>query len=81
MAQRVGRGIALLFHDCGTRRGEWSAARPGRTLPPGKARYPGPVWTSGKSRPNPDSIPDRPACSSVAKTTELPGALNNDIIL
>jgi len=21
MAQRVGRGIALLFHDCGTRRG------------------------------------------------------------
>ena len=40
MAQRVGRGIALLFHDCGTRRGEWSAARPGRTLPPGKTRYP-----------------------------------------
>ena len=40
MAQRVGRGIALLFHDRGTRRGEWSAARPGRTLPPGKTRYP-----------------------------------------
>ena len=38
-AQRVGRGIALLFHDRGTRRGEWSAARPGRTLPPGKTRY------------------------------------------
>jgi len=40
MAQRVGRGIALLFHDRGTRRGEWSAARPGRTLPPGKNMYP-----------------------------------------
>ena len=41
VAQRVGRGIALLFHDRGTRRwGEWSAARLGRTLPPGKTRYP-----------------------------------------
>ena len=40
MAQRVGRGIALLFHDRGTRTGEWSAARPGRTLLPGKTRYP-----------------------------------------
>ena len=40
VAQRVGRGIALLFHDRGTRRGEWSAARPGRTLPPVKTRYP-----------------------------------------
>jgi len=39
VAQRVGRDIALLFHDGGTR-GEWSAARPGRTLPPGKTRYP-----------------------------------------
>ena len=40
MAQRVGRGIAVLFHDRGTRGGEWSAARPGRTLPPEKTRYP-----------------------------------------
>jgi len=40
VAQRVGRGVALLFHDRGTRRGEWSAARHGRTLPPGKTRYP-----------------------------------------
>ena len=39
--------------------GEWSAARPGRTLPPGKIRYPlqevgwapGPVWTGRKSVP------------------------------
>jgi len=51
---------------------EWSAARPGRTLTPGKTRYPfyrrlvGPQGRSGrteKSRPHRDSIPDRPARS------------------
>ena len=36
-------------------------------------RSPGPVWTGGKSRPHRDSIPDRPARSSVAIPTELPG--------
>ena len=64
--------------------GEWSAARPGRTLPPRKTRYPfyrrlggpqGPVWTGGKSRPHRDSIPDRLPRSSVAIPTELPGPL------
>jgi len=40
VAQKVGRGIALLFHDRGTRKGELSAAHPGRTLPPGKTTYP-----------------------------------------
>ena len=55
MAQRVDRGIALLFHDRGTRRGEWSAGRPGRTLPPGKTPYPlhrrlgGPQGRSGRA--------------------------------
>ena len=55
VVQRVGRGIALLFHDCGTRRGEWSAARPDRTLPPGKTQYPfhrrlgGPQGRSGRA--------------------------------
>jgi hypothetical protein len=55
VAQRVGRDIALLFDDRGTRRGEWSAARPGRTLPPGKTRYPfyrrlgGPQGRSGRA--------------------------------
>ena len=55
MTQRVGRGIALLFHDRGTRRGEWSAARPGCTLPPEKTRYPfyrglgGPQGRSGRA--------------------------------
>ena len=62
--------------------GEWSAARPVRTLPPRKEPVPilqeagwapGPVWTGGKSRPHRDSIPDRSACSSVAIPTELPG--------
>ena len=61
--------------------GEWSAARPGRTLPPGKdpvpilqefVLAPGPVWTGGKSRPHRDSIQDCPARSSVAIPTELP---------
>jgi hypothetical protein len=70
MAQRVGRGIALLFHDRGTRRGEWSATRPSRTLPPGKDSVPivqgagwapGPVWTGGKSRPIGIRSPDQPA--------------------
>jgi len=81
VAQRVCRGIALLLHDRDTRRG-WvvsSTPRPHFTL--GKdpvpilqeARWaPGPVWTGGKSRPQRDSIPDRPACSSVAIPTELP---------
>ena len=62
--------------------GEWSAARPGRTLPPGKTRYPfyrrlgGPQGLSGraeKSRPHRDSIPDRPGSSQFAIPTELPG--------
>ena len=34
---------------------------------------PGPVWTGEKSRPHWDFIPDRPARSSVAISTELPG--------
>ena len=33
----------------------------------------GPVWTGEKSRPHRDSIPDRPARSSVVIPTELPG--------
>jgi hypothetical protein len=39
-AHRESRGIALLFHDHGTRRGEGSASRPGRSSPPGKTRHP-----------------------------------------
>ena len=51
---RASRGIALLFLDHGTRRGEGSASRPGRSLPLGKTRYPlyrrldGPQGRSGQ---------------------------------
>jgi len=72
VAQRVGRGVALFFHDHDIRR-EWvvsSTPRPHFT--PEKDSVPilqeagwapGPVWTGGKSRPHRDSIPDRPAPS------------------
>ena len=39
---------------------------------------PGPVWTGGNSRPHRDSIPDRPARSSVTIPTELPGPYIRD---
>ena len=60
VAQRVGRGIALLFHDRGTRRGWVVSNKPRPYFTPGKdpvptvqvaGRSPGPVWTGGKSRP------------------------------
>ena len=50
------RGIALFFLDHGTRRGEGSASRPGRSLSPGKTRYSlyrrlgGPQGRSGQVR-------------------------------
>ena len=72
LAQRVGGGIALLFHDRGTRKG-WVVSVTSRPLfTPRKEPVPivqeagwapGPVWTGGKSRPHRDSIPDRPARS------------------
>ena len=90
MAQRVGRGIALLFHDRGTRR-EWVvSSTPMSHYTPGKDPVPilqeagwapGPVWTDGKSRPHWDSIPDRPARLSVAIPTELSGPHIFDCIL
>ena len=70
--QRVGRGIALLFNDCGTRGGWMVSSTPRPHFTPGKdpvpilqeARWaPGPVWTGGKTRPHRDSIPGRPARS------------------
>jgi hypothetical protein len=82
VAQRVGRVIVLLFHDLGTSRGEWSAARPGRTLPPGKTRYPlyrrlgGPQGRSEQAEnlaPTGIRSSDLPARSPVAIPTGLPG--------
>jgi len=68
----VGTGIALLFHDRGTRRGWVVRSTPRPHFNPGKDPVPivqeagwapGPVWTGGKSRPHRDSIPVRPARS------------------
>ena len=85
VAQRVHRSIALLFHDGSTRMREWLAARPGRTLPPGKDMVPilqkaelapGPVQTDGKSRPQRHSFPDRPARSQSLNRLSYPGHSN-----
>jgi hypothetical protein len=72
VTQSVGRGIALLFHDHGTRKGLVVSSTPRPHSTPGKDAVPilqeagwapGPAWTGGKSRPHRDSIPDRPARS------------------
>jgi hypothetical protein len=72
VAQRVGRGIALLFHDRDTRRWWVVSSKPRPHFTPGKEPVPilqeagwapGPVWTGRKSRPYRDSIPDRPTRS------------------
>jgi len=72
MAQRVGRGIPLLFHDRDTRRGWVVSSTPRPQFTPGKDPVPivqdagwapGKVWTGGISRPHRNSIPDRPARS------------------
>ena len=55
-AHRGSTGRVPPFLDHGTRRGEGSASRPGRSLPPGKTRYPlyrrlgGPQGRSGQVR-------------------------------
>ena len=74
VTQRVGRGIALLFHGSGTRRGSVVSSTPRPHFTPGKDPVPilqeagwapGPVWAGGKSRFHQDSIPDRPARSQL----------------
>jgi len=60
VAQKVGRGIALLYHDHGTRKGWVVSSTPWPHFTLGKdpvpilqeaAWAPGPVWTDRKSRP------------------------------
>ena len=72
VAQRVGRGIALLFHDRSSGRGWVVSSTPRPHFTPGidpvpivqeAGWVPGPVWTGGKSHPHRDSIPDHPARS------------------
>ena len=74
VAQRVGSGIGLLFHDRSIRRGwvvnnmPWPHFTPGKDPVPilQEAGWaPGLVWTGGKSRPHRDSIPDCPAHSQL----------------
>jgi len=57
VAQRMGRGIALLFHDCGIRRGWVVSSTPWPHFTPGKDPVPivqeagwapGPVWMGRK---------------------------------
>jgi len=71
VAQRVGRVIALIFHDRGSRR-RWVVSSTSRShFTPVKDPVPilqagwatGPVWMGGKSRLHRDSIPDHPARS------------------
>ena len=63
--QRVGRGIALLFHDRGSRRGWVVSSTPRPHITPRKEPVPilhevgwapGAVWTGGKSRPHKDTM-------------------------
>jgi hypothetical protein len=72
-ANRGSRGIALLFHDHGTRRGWWVSVTSRPLFTPGKDPVPivqeagwapGPVWT-GAENLSPTGIrsPDRPARS------------------
>jgi len=69
--------------------GEWSAARPGRTLSPGKTRYTfyrrlsGPQGRSGRTekfRPHRNSIPDRSARSKSLYRLNYPAHYKGRII-
>ena len=82
VAQRVGRGVALLFHDRGTRSGWVVSSTPRPHFTPGKEAVPvlqvagwasGPVWKGEKSRPHWDSIPDRPVRSQSLYLLSYPG--------
>ena len=84
MAQRVGRGIALLFHDHGTRKRWVVSSTPRPYFTPGKdpvpivqeARWaPGPVWTGGKSRPTGIRYPDLPTRSQSLYRLSYPAYL------
>ena len=71
VAQRLGRGITLVFHDHGTRRDEWTAACPTAIYPwekhvthfYGGWLGPGAYLEGRKALQLSDSISDRPARS------------------
>jgi hypothetical protein len=80
------RGVALLFHDHGTRRWWEVSVTPRPHFTHGKDPVPivqeagwapGPVWTGAENLASTGiRFPDRPARSSVAIPTELPGPQN-----
>jgi len=77
MAHRGSRGMALLFLDHGTRRGQGVSVTPWPLFTLGKELVPtgwgpGPVWC-GKSHPHWDSIPRPSSPKPVTIPTELPG--------
>jgi len=82
VAQRMGRGIALLFHDRGTRRGWVVSSTPRPHFTPEKDPVPilqesdwapGPIWTGGRSLPHRDSIPDvQPVAQSLYRLNYRP---------
>jgi len=83
------RGVALLFLDHGTIWGCGVSVTSGRSLPPGKTRYPlyrrlgGHQGRLGQLRkispPTGIRSPDRPARSSVAIKTELPRPTSQEV--
>jgi len=89
VAQRVGRGIALLFHDRGTRRGWVISSTPQSHFTLRKDPVPilqdagwapGPVWTGGKSRLHRDAIPDRPDRSQSLYWLNYPAHSVNNVV-
>jgi len=83
--QRVGRGIALLFHDRDTRRGWVVSSTPRPHFTPGKDPVPilqeagwapGPVGTGAENLPPPSAgirSPHRPAGSNSLERLRYPG--------
>jgi len=85
VAQSVGRGIALLFHDRGTRRGWVVSITPWPNFTPVKEPVSllqeagwasGPVWTSGKSR----SQTVQPVASCRMSTGSFPGVKSGWVV-
>ena len=90
-AHRESRGIAVLFLEHDTRRGEGSASRLGRSLSPGKTRYPsyrrlgGSQGTSGQVRkisPPPGFDPQtvQPVASRFTDYATRPNKINLNYI-
>jgi hypothetical protein len=88
VAQRVGRGIALLFHDRGVRRGWVVSSTPRPHFIPRKDPVPsvqeagwapGPVWTGVENlAPTGIRYPDRPACFQSLYRLSYPAHLGHE---